>query len=173
MKNSIEPDQPEFEQSELEQSELEQPEPGKSISITVDNFYGCIEYSAWELGTISAFASPSLGIWWTRAYPIIELIAATTGAVTGVATIATATFSFIKWVRDKLRERQGKNEYAWIRLILNEEEWNVSTLAQKLDLTEDETKKILKGFGYIWSPQKMIYISTNITDKLRDIDISV
>ena len=109
--------------------------------------------------------------WWEQAYPIIEQIATVTGAITGVAAITATPLAFIKWIRNKLQEKQEKNEYKWIKLILNEDEWNVSVLSQKLELSENETKKILKGFGYMWNAKKMLYIATENTHKLRNIKV--
>lgn len=104
--------------------------------------------------------------WWEQAYPIIEQIATVTGAITGVATITAVPLAFIKWIRNKF---QGKNEYKWIKLILSEDEWNVSILSQKLELSKSETKKVLKGFGYVWDAKKMLYIATENTHMLRNI----
>lgn len=112
-----------------------------------------------------------IGTWWKQAYPVIEQIATVTGAITGVAAITTTPLVFIKWMRGKLQERKNKDEYTWVKLILNSEEWTVSSLSEKLDLSEDDTKKMLKGFGYKWNPQKMLYVSTESTQKLRDIDV--
>ena len=109
--------------------------------------------------------------WWEQAYPIIEQIATVTGAITGVAAITATPLAFIKWILNKLQEKQEKNEYKWIKLILNEDEWNVSVLSQKLELSENETKKILKGFGYMWNAKKMLYIATENTHKLRNIKV--
>lgn len=109
--------------------------------------------------------------WWNQAYPIITQIATVTGAVTGTVGIATASRNFIKWVRSKLQENRNIDEYAWIRLILSEEEWSTSVLSIKLDLSKDEAKRILKGFGYKWNSSKMLYVSTEDTQKLRNIDI--
>ncbi len=100
--------------------------------------------------------------WWEQAYPVIEQIAAVTGAITGVS-------AFIKWVRSKLQEKQSKDEYAWIKLILNEREWNLSALSEKLDLTANEAKSILKGFGYKWDSKKQLYTATENTQKLQSI----
>lgn len=112
-----------------------------------------------------------IGEWWKQAYPIIEQIATLTGAITGVAAITTSPLIFIKWMRGKLQERKSKDEYTWVKLILTKKEWAVSTLSEELNLSEDEAKKILKGFGYKWDQQKKSYVSTENTQKLRDINM--
>lgn len=111
-----------------------------------------------------------IGNWWEKAYPVIVQIASITGAVTGTAAIATAPVAFIKWLRNKLQSKQKKNEYTWIKFILSKDEWNISALSEELGLSANEVKGILKGFGYRWSAEKMLYVSTEETQKLRDID---
>lgn len=108
-------------------------------------------------------------LWWKEAYPVIEQIATVAGAITGVAAIAVTPISFIKWVRNKLQRKREKSELTWIKTILEKDEWNISMLSQKLDITDDEAKKILKGFGYEWDAKKMLYVATDNTQKLRNI----
>ena len=103
--------------------------------------------------------------WWTQALPIIEQIASVTGAIIGTSSITS-------WILHKLSKSKMGKELAWVKIILTEEEWSPSILAQLLGLQEDEAKMILKGFGYIWNPKKMLYVSTDATDKLRSIRIS-
>lgn len=118
-----------------------------------------------------AISSIDIGAWWEQARPVIEQIATVTGAVTGVAAITTAPLAFIKWIRSKLNERKERHEFAWIKLIIAQDEWNTSTLAQELGLSEQEAKRILKGFGYTWNSQKMLYVSSENTQRLRDIKV--
>jgi len=107
--------------------------------------------------------------WWAQAYPIIAQIADVAGAVTGVAAIASAPFVFIKWIRSKCQKAEKTAEYTLIQKILSGDSWNVSLLSQELSLSEDDTKKLLKGFGYEWNRNKMLYIATEKTEKLRNI----
>lgn len=108
----------------------------------------------------------SIEFWWTQAFPIIEHIAAVTGAITGTAAITS-------WIRNKLSKNQKGEELIWVKIILREDEWNTSILASVLGLPEDEAKTILKGFGYIWNAKKMMYVATDATNKLRSIRISL
>lgn len=110
--------------------------------------------------------------WWDQAYPIIEQIATVTEAITGVAAVTVAPLTFVKWIRNKLQEKKKNNEYIWIKLILNEDEWSTSALSQKIELSESEAKRILKGFGYMWDAKKKLYIATENTHKLRSIKIN-
>ncbi|MCL2874659.1 MAG: hypothetical protein FWE29_07020 [Defluviitaleaceae bacterium] len=107
--------------------------------------------------------------WWAQAYPFIEQTAAITGAVTGVALVASAPFVFVKWIRETIKHKKVKDEYKWVQSILGNDSWNISELSDKLSISEDQTKKLLKGFGYVWDSRKMLYISTDVTDKLRSI----
>lgn len=107
--------------------------------------------------------------WWALAYPIIEQIANVTGALTGVVAVASVPVLFIKWVRAKASANKEKGELDWVRLILAKDGWNISLLSQEISVTEDEAKKLLKGLGYIWDSQKMLYIASESTQKLRDL----
>jgi len=102
--------------------------------------------------------------WWAQAYPILESIAVATGALTGVATVVSAPVIFIRWVRNRI----SKNEYMLLK-VLEKDSWNVSLLSEMLAINEDETKKLLRGFGYTWDSRKMLFIATEHTEKLRDI----
>ena len=107
--------------------------------------------------------------WWAAAYPIIENIATVTGAVLGVSAIASGTFKFIRNIRDKYKATNTKDEYKWIKDILSEDSWNVSILSEKLSFAENNTKDLLKGFGYTWDSHKMLYIATEHTKELQNI----
>ncbi len=146
------------------------------VCATMNEFADSVE----QISTILKCAAPpffavdfidsiDIGAWWEQARPVIEQIAMVTGAVTGVAAITTAPLAFIKWIRSKLNEQKERNEFAWIKFIIAKDEWNTSILAQELGLSEEETKRILKGFGYMWNSQKMLYVSSENTQRLRDI----
>jgi len=106
--------------------------------------------------------------WWAKAYPIIEQIANTTGTITGIATIISTPFAFVKWIRSKNNSVKANEEYTWIQSILHNDSWNISVLSEKLSMPEDQVKNLLKGFGYIWDSHKMLYIATKYTKKLRN-----
>lgn len=146
----------------MNDSEKTKKPQGTVINISDSNLLGscCGQYGELML---------DIQCWWAQAYPIIEQCATITGAITGIAAVTTAPIVFIDWLHNKLRKKQEMNELFGIKLILNREEWNPSILAQELDLSEDEAKRILKGFGYIWNPIKMLYTSTDATKKLQNI----
>lgn len=107
--------------------------------------------------------------WWAMAYPIIEQIANVTGTLTGVATIASAPFLFVKWLRKEIKTKNSNNEYKWIKIIIDKDEWNISSLATMIALPKNQVKNILKGFGYIWDSHRMLYIASENTKKMRII----
>jgi hypothetical protein len=106
--------------------------------------------------------------WWARAYPVIETISTVSGAITDSAAVISAPFLFIKWFRGKMNTA---NEASTIQQILYEDKWSITELAEKYDLDRDKTKRVLKGFGYKWDNKKMIYCKTELTDKLRNIQL--
>lgn len=53
--------------------------------------------------------------------------------------------------------------------VLEKDSWNISMLSELLSISEDEAKKLLKGFGYIWDSHKMLFVASKNTEKLRNI----
>jgi len=107
--------------------------------------------------------------WWTSAYPIIEVIANVTGALTGVAAVVAAPIVSIKWLRD-IVNRGGRDrpneEYNRIRRVLKRHTWNVTELSEQLDIPKECAKDLLRGFGYIWDSKRMLYIASENTERL-------
>lgn len=112
--------------------------------------------------------SIDIAYWWAEAYPIIEQTANATTAAIGVATIIGASFAFVKWVRNSIIPNR-KDEYIWVQNVISKDEWNVAMLSDHLSIPIDQAKLLLKGFGYVWDAQRMLYIKTEITDKLRKL----
>lgn len=110
--------------------------------------------------------------WWECAYPIIEQIATVTDALTGLAVIAAAPISLIKWIRQKLQMNHPQKEYDWICIILKEDKWNPTVLSERLGISLDDAKGILKSFGYSWNPKEMLYVATDSTIALRNTKAS-
>jgi hypothetical protein len=113
--------------------------------------------------------------WWVQAYPVLEQIATSTGALTGTAAAIYAPFKFVKWVRSKahrspFNDENGKIEFEWLKAILAEDAWSSSDLAEKLSLSKDEAKSLLQGFGYTWDSHKQLYLSTDHTKHLRELN---
>jgi len=122
-----------------------------------------------ELIMYMLIAEIDIADWWAQAYPIIAQTASVTGAVTGIAVIASAPFVFIKWVRKKFQSKKGKDEYICIQYVLKKDAWNVSELSESLSISNEQAKDLLRGIGFVWNRHKMLYVSTEITEKFREI----
>ena len=109
--------------------------------------------------------------WRAIAYPILEQIANVIGALTGIAAVGYSPYQFIKWVRGRAKKRKlsSRAELKMVETLLEKNEWNASQLAETLFISKDEAKYLLKGFGYIWDPKKMLYIAIENTTELSDI----
>jgi len=123
-----------------------------------------------ELALNDLMPEIDIASWWGQAYPIIEQIAGATGAVTGVVAITSAPFIFVKWVRKMLQLKNKIIEYPLIQYVLSKDTWNVSELSETLSISNKQAKDLLKGFGFVWNAHKMLYISTENTEKLRAIN---
>lgn len=110
--------------------------------------------------------------WWAKAYPIISQIADVAGALTGVAAIFASPFYLIKWIRNKIREK-SIDEHTWIQECIAHDTWNASELASILSITVEQSKSLLKGFGYKWDNHKMLYVATETTEKLRNVKADI
>jgi len=108
-----------------------------------------------------------IAAWWALAYPILEQIAAVTGALSGVAVIGSAPFVFIKWLRKKCHASNSINERQVVRTILSKDRWNLSELSEQISFTKEETRSLLKGFGYVWNPQGMLYVSIKQSSNIQ------
>ena len=102
--------------------------------------------------------------WWANVYPIIVQIANVSAAINGIALVSSVPYLFVKWIRSKNKD---KDDYTWVHSILCEDSWSVSLLSNNLSISEEEAKKLLKGFGYVWNSHNMLYVATENTKKLR------
>jgi len=105
--------------------------------------------------------------WWANVYPIIEQISNVTGAIIGTSAIGTAAYHFVKWFRNKVQGLGGRDESAFIKEILSKNNWRTSDLAEKLNVSKEDAKKMLQGFGFKWNPIKQKYVESDLTDKMR------
>jgi len=108
-------------------------------------------------------AEIDIASWWAQAYPIIEQTVTVVNLVGGV-------FYVVKSLRE-IFQSKGKNEKNGILDVINKDSWNVSELAEKLSISEEEAENMLMVFGFVLDSQKMVYIATEYTKKLRAIVI--
>jgi len=99
---------------------------------------------------------------WNEFYPYLDQI----GTMLG---IAGAAFGFGAWVKSKFGKSHTPREFT--QIITDKELWNVHELAITLNITDDEAKKLLLGFGYKWNRQYSLYCKTDktveIIEKIR------
>lgn len=107
--------------------------------------------------------------WWASAYPILEVIATTTGAITGAVATVGAPFVFIKWLRNVLRNKKNQEEYDLLQLILKQNTWHPLQLSLLLSLPIEQAKNLLRGFGFIWNSRKSCYEASDQTKELRKL----
>jgi len=125
------------------------------------------EREGWRFDSIEV----DIAGWWASAYPIIEQIATTTTAAIGIVAVARAPFKFIKWFREKVQSSSSYHgtEANWIQKVLFQDCWNISELSKTLSISNEDSKQLLRGFGFSWDKSKMLYVSSELTKKLREI----
>lgn len=91
---------------------------------------------------------------WQEIYPYLDqlgTIIEITGAVIGVGT----------WIKNRFGHGCTPRQFTGI--ITDKEFWNPHELALSLDITDDEAKNLLKGFGYKWDKHFSLFCKTNQT----------
>jgi len=99
---------------------------------------------------------------WNEIYPYLDQI----GTMLG---IAGAAIGFGAWLKGKF----GKSHPPKLitDVVTDKELWNVHELAITLDITDEDAKKVLIGFGYKWDRRYSLYYKTDktveIIEKIR------
>ena len=91
---------------------------------------------------------------WQEFYPYLDQI----GTVVG---ITVAAIGFGAWIRDKFSRSYTPKQFT--QIITDKELWNAHELAIKLDITDEDSKKLLQGFGYKWDNRYSLYFKTDKT----------
>ncbi|EHK2349162.1 hypothetical protein KCL53_002299 [Clostridium perfringens] len=107
---------------------------------------------------------------WNHCYPIIDQIV----TVVCFYELSIKLSNFIKGLfKGKKIEQVPPNSF--IEFILSKDKWNHYELAEYMEITPEESKNLLKGFGYKWDNSKKIYINRNnlkeILEKFSKISI--
>ncbi|EOU1600912.1 hypothetical protein QTI38_04955 [Clostridium perfringens] len=111
-------------------------------------------------------------IWelWNQYYPYIEQIVTTIGFI-------QIGYNFIKFIKDLFKDKKIEKEppCAFLDLIFSKDEWNHYELAKNLEISSEQAKNFLKGFGYKWNKSKRLYINENNIEEIRHkfSDISI
>ena len=78
-----------------------------------------------------------------------------------VGGIAGATIGFGVWIKNKFAKKYTPKEFTSV--ITDKELWNAHELALLLNITDEESKSLLKGFGYKWDKRFSLYYKTDKT----------
>jgi len=100
---------------------------------------------------------------WQEFYPYLDQI----GTVLG---ITSAAIGFGAWVKNKFEKTHSPKKFS--EIITDKELWNLHELAIKLDITDEESKNLLKGYGYKWDKRYSLHYKTDktieIIEKFKD-----
>jgi len=91
---------------------------------------------------------------WQDFYPYLDQV----GTVVG---IAGAAIGLGAWIKSKFAKKYTPQEFTSV--ITNKEFWNAHELAIRIDITDEESKNLLKGFGYKWDKRYSLYYKTDKT----------
>lgn len=97
---------------------------------------------------------------WKECYPILDQFA-TTVAILGF------TVKFSTWLKIICGFSKRKTPpTAFFDFITRKDTWNPHELASMLRLNSSEARHLLKGLGYEWDKNTMLYCKTAITEEL-------
>ncbi len=96
---------------------------------------------------------------WQTIYPFLDQI----GTVLGITGSA---IGFGLWIKNKFSHKYTPSSF--IEKIMNKELWNVHELSLKLNISDDDAKKLLKGFGYKWDKRLSLYVKTDKTVEILE-----
>jgi|GEM_PF-2841318 len=108
-------------------------------------------------GDVACYCIESIYMLWNSFYPYLDQINTILG-------ITVPMLGFGMWVNKKFSKKYTPKQFT--EKITDKELWNYHELALKLDISDDEAKKLLKGFGYKWNRNFSLYCKT---DKTVDI----
>lgn len=83
-----------------------------------------------------------------------------------VLGIAGSAIGFGLWIKNKFSHKYTPSSF--IEKIMNKELWNVHELSLKLNISDDDAKKLLKGFGYKWDKRFSLYVKTDKTVEILE-----
>ena len=100
---------------------------------------------------------------WREFYPYLDQV----GTVIG---IAGAAIGFGSWLKNRFGKEYSPRQFT--QIITDKEFWNIHELAITLDISDEESKNLLKGFGYEWNKSFSLYHKTEktveIIEKLKN-----
>lgn len=96
---------------------------------------------------------------WQAVYPYLDQL----GTVLGITGSA---IGLGVWIKKKFSQSYSPGKF--VSLIANKELWNAHELALTLDVSYDEAKSLLKGFGYKWDKKLLLYVKTDKTVEIKE-----
>ncbi len=96
---------------------------------------------------------------WQTIYPFLDQV----GTVLGITGSA---IGFGLWIKNKFSHKYTPSSF--IEKIMSKELWNVHELSLKLNIPDDDAKKLLKGFGYKWDKRLSLYVKTDKTVEILE-----
>ncbi len=95
-----------------------------------------------------------------------------------ICTISGVSVLSVKSIFDGIRSRFAKREippHSLHDVIFTRSCWNHNELAEFLDMPIEETKHLLKGFGYVYDRQTMMYVpgehAKEIKEKIQGLQV--
>lgn len=110
------------------------------------------------LATCAGGGEYLLGLW-QSVYPYLDQIGTALG-------IIGTTVSFGVWIKNKFGYYYEPKQF--VEKITDKEFWNAHELALKLNITNEEAKNLLKGFGYKWDNHFSLYYKTDKTIEILE-----
>ena len=103
---------------------------------------------------------------WNAIYPYLDQV----GTVMG---ITGGTIGFGMWIKKRFEKKYTPKQF--VNKVTEKELWNAHELALTLNITDDEAKNLLKGFGYKWDRKYSLYVKTDktveIIEKMQNYDL--
>lgn len=105
-------------------------------------------------------AGGGFGGLWEIIYPYLDAI----GTILGIVELG---IEFGKWLKKKFEYYYAPKNF--MSFITECDSWSSNELASKLNIKKDEAKHLLKGFGYEWDNEKLLYCSTKRTKAIVNL----
>ena len=94
---------------------------------------------------------------WHHIYPILDQIST-------IISLSGSTIGLGTWAIRKFKSKYNACEF--IMILIQNEGWSSKELSDRLNISKEEAKNLLKAFGYKWDKSYQQYRKTELTDKL-------
>jgi hypothetical protein len=97
---------------------------------------------------------------WMQIYPIIDQIGTMLGLFLGGK-------EFFKWIKSIFKKKPLPPQTVF-DLLLSRDQWNHTELSDELDISVEDVKKLLQIAEFKWDKNKMLYVFSGDSEKIRD-----